>query len=86
MMFMKPKTILINTLLVMLIFCFLFVLLILINYYDASQYKAIAASKESKAAEYNMQAAEYNKHVAEMQYKFAEAKLNAFIKTYSKEE
>lgn len=76
---LKPKTILINTLLVILIFCFLFVLLILINYYDASQYKAIAA-------EYRMQAAEYNKHVAEMQYKFAEAKLNAFIKTYSKEE
>ena len=83
---LKPKTILINTLLVILIFCFLFVLLILINYYDASQYKAIAASNESKAAEYRMQAAEYNKHVAEMQYRFAEAKLNAFIKTYSKEE
>lgn len=83
---LKPKTILINTLLVMLILCFLFVLLILINYYDASQYKAIAASNESKAAEYRMQAAEYDKRVAEMQYKFAEAKLNAFIKTYSKEE
>ena len=83
---LKLKTILNNTLLVMLILCFLFVLLILINYYDASQYKAIAASNESKAAEYRMQAAEYNKHVAEMQDKFAEAKLNAFIKTYSKEE
>ena len=83
---LKLKTILNNILLVMLIFCFLFVLLILINYYDASQYKAIAASNESKAAEYRMQAAEYNKHVAEMQHKFAEAKLNAFIKTYSKEE
>ena len=83
---LKPKTILINTLLVMLIFCFLFVFLILINYYDASHYKVIAASNESKAAEYRMQAAEYNKHVAEMQYKFAEAKLNTFIKTYSKEE
>lgn len=83
---LKPKTIMINTLLVMFILCFLFVLLILINYYDASQYKAIAASNESKAAEYRMQAAEYNKHVAEMQYKFAEAKLNAFINTYSKEE
>lgn len=83
---LKLKTILNNILLVMLIFCFLFVLLILINYYDASQYKAIAASNESKAAEYRMQAAEYNKQVAEMQHKFAEAKLNAFIKTYSKEE
>ena len=83
---LKPKAILINTLLVMLILCFLFVLLILINYYDASQYNTIAASNESKAAEYRMQAAEYNKHVAEMQYKFAEAKLNVFIKTYSKEE
>ena len=83
---LKLKTILNNTLLVMLILCFLFVLLILINYYDASQYKAIAASNESKAAEYRMQAAEYNKRVAEMQHKFAEAKLNAFIKTYSKEE
>lgn len=83
---LKLKTILNNILLVMLIFCFLFVLLILINYYDASQYKAIAASNESKAAEYRMQAAEYNKRVAEMQHKFAEAKLNAFIKTYSMEE
>ena len=83
---LKLKTILNNILLVMLIFCFLFVLLILINYYDASQYKVIAASNESKAAEYRMQAAEYNKQVAEMQHKFAEAKLNAFIKTYSMEE
>ena len=83
---LKLKTILNNTLLVILILCFLFVFLILINYYDASQYKAIAASNESKAAEYRMQAAEYNKQVAEMQHKFAEAKLNAFIKTYSKEE
>ena len=83
---LKPKTILINTLLVILILCFLFVLLILINYYDASHYNVITASNESKEAEYRMQAAEYNKHVAEMQYKFAEAKLNAFIKTYSKEE
>ena len=83
---LKLKTILNNILLVMLIFCFLFVLLILINYYDVSQYKAIAASNESKAAEYRMQAAEYNKQVAEMQHKFAEAKLNAFIKTYSMEE
>ena len=83
---LKLKTILNNTLLVILILCFLFVLLILINYYDESQYKAIAASNESKAAEYRMQAAEYNKQVAEMQHKFAEAKLNAFIKTYSMEE
>ena len=83
---LKLKTMLNNILLVMLILCFLFVLLILINYYDASHYKAIAASNESKAAEYRMQAAEYNKQVAEMQHKFAEAKLNAFIKTYSKEE